>query len=186
MNCEDVRARFLEASGAALAGRGESAVARHLRSCAACGALAARILEETDRLASELEQLEPRMSEGDAVRIARAGRAAADGRAVVDRGPSVRRGAGTGALGPDLRRRWARWAPVPVAAAAAIAALVLTAGPHGPRREGAGPLTPSADGGPEVAVAVETHPELSVDIPEQGRVAVFQTSNPSITVVWFY
>jgi hypothetical protein len=173
-SCETIRERLLEAPPTALTGRGESAVARHVRSCAACRSVARRILDEIELLEASLEQLRPRMSEDEAVLLALdlAGRQIA-----VEEPPATRR-----AGSPGVRRRWMRWAPFPVAAAAAIAALVLTAGPRGERLEEAGP---SARAAPELAAAASLD-RLSVDIPEQGRVAVFETKNPSITVVWFY
>jgi hypothetical protein len=39
---------------------------------------------------------------------------------------------------------------------------------------------------PRATTAAVSPDELSVDIPEEGRVAVFETTNPTITVVWFY
>ena len=173
MSCEAVRERLLEASATALAGRGESAVARHVRSCTACHAVARRILDETEWLGADLERLRPRMSEEEAVRVAFEGQSAALGR------PAAARRAGS----HDADRRWRRWAPVPLAAAAAIAALVLTAGPRGQRVEEAGSTTSASAEATVTALSLEG---LSVDIPEQGRVAVFETTNPSITVVWFY
>lgn len=167
MTCGEIRERILEASAAALAGHGESAVARHVRGCAACRAIASSVLGETERLASDLEHVRPRMGEGDAVRLARQGRAAVEDPAVRDRG-----------------RRWLRWGPVPVAAAAAITALLLTEGPRRPGMEETGPA--AATRGSEVAVVGEPPAQLSVDVPEQGRIAVFETSDPSVTVVWFY
>jgi hypothetical protein len=186
MNCTDIREQFLEASATALAGHGESVVARHVRTCMACQALATRILDETEGLAADLGHLQPRMSEEEAVRVAREGRATVGGKAVADRGLPTRRRRRSGAVdSPDPRRgRW--WAPVPVAAAAAIAALVLTAGPRGPGLEEIGPSGPSAFPGSEPTVAVESLAGLSVEVPVQGRVAVFETSDPSVTVVWFY
>lgn len=173
-SCETIRERLFEASATALAGGGESAVARHVRSCAACGAVARRILDETELLWANLERLQPRMSEDEAVRLARG----LEGHKVgVVEPPATRR---VGSLG--VRRRWMRWAPVPVAAAAAIATLVLTAGPRIERLED---TDPSQRVVPQEA-AVASLEGLSVDIPEQGRVAVFETKNPSITVVWFY
>ena len=173
MTCEGVREQLLEASTTALAGRGESAVARHVRSCAACQAVAQRILDDTAQLQAGLDRLQPRMSKEEAVRLALEGRRASVG------GPTAARGAGS----RRVPRRWRQWAAIPVAAAAAITALVLTVGPRDQRLEDAGPRAPAVPGATTAAVSLD---ELSVDIPEDGRVAVFETTNPTITVVWFY
>jgi hypothetical protein len=106
-------------------------------------------------------------------------RLALEGRAVQTEGSIDTRRPGSLAVG----RRWRRWAPIPLAAAAAITALVLTSGPPGQRLEDAGL---PAQAGPEAAATTASPGGLSVDIPEEGRVAVFETSDPSITVVWFY
>ena len=53
-SCVDVRALLLEAELEELAGQGPSKVADHVRTCAACGAIASRILEETAELDSIL------------------------------------------------------------------------------------------------------------------------------------
>jgi hypothetical protein len=174
-SCETIRERLLEASATALAGRGESAVARHVRSCAACHSVAKRILDETRLLGASLEQLRPRMSEDEAVRLARD----SEGRQVAAvKLPAARRAGSSG-----FPRGWMRWSPVPVAAAAAVVALVLTAGPRTQSPEEDDPSVPVLPVATAAAVALDG---LSVDIPEQGRVAVFETKNPSITVVWFY
>lgn len=172
MRCENVREALLDATADALAGHGESSVARHLRACAACRELAGRIVDETGRLAAELETLEPRMTEEEAVRIANQGRAEAEIQPVGAR---------------TRHRRW--WTSLPVAAAAAIAALLLTEGPRRPGSvaSGDGPSpAPEAAVAPDGAAAEEPLPRLSVDVPEQGRLLVFETSDPSVTVVWFY
>ncbi len=173
MTCEGVREQLLEASATALAGRGESAVARHVRSCAACHAVAKRILDETGQLGASFDRIQPGMSEEEAVRLALEGRRARAGEPTA-----VRRAGSRGS-----RHRWRQWAAVPLAAAAAIAALVLTAGPRGQRPEGGDPRALAV---PRATTAAVSPDELSVDIPEEGRVAVFETTNPTITVVWFY
>jgi predicted anti-sigma-YlaC factor YlaD len=50
MDCAGVRPLLLEAEPEDLAGVGSSHVAAHVRTCGACGAVAARILDETARL----------------------------------------------------------------------------------------------------------------------------------------
>lgn len=77
------------------------------------------------------------------------------------------------AAAPRRRRPW-RWA-APLAAAAGIVALVVTRAPE-PRPEDHGP--------PDLA----THEVggVSVRAPAGRNVAVFQTDNPDIVVIWFY
>lgn len=84
-----------------------------------------------------------------------------------------RRGIARAPATPRRRRPW-RWA-VPLAAAAGIVALVVTRLPE-PRPEDHRP--------PDIA----THEVggVSVRAPVGRNVAVFQTDNPDIVVIWFY
>jgi hypothetical protein len=48
-------------------------------------------------------------------------------------------------------------------------------------------LQQAATGGePTSSLEADVEPEFSISAPDSGRVAVFQTSNPKIRVVWFY
>lgn len=84
------------------------------------------------------------------------------------------------ALGRRARARSRRgpgaWIAIPLAAAAAVAGLLLLDG--GPR-----PGAPGATSLPDRA-AVE--PGFRIDVPPDRRVAVFETPDPEIRVVWFY
>ena len=89
--------------------------------------------------------------------------------------------------------RWQRlWRlSAPLAAAAAVAALVL-AWPRGGGTEAEAPgpgaedrsLTPAEV--PATSGAAAHGPELRVRVPADARVAVFQTRDPSVAVVWFF
>lgn len=93
------------------------------------------------------------------------------GRRLAARAP--RRRIARAPVAPRRHRPW-RWA-APLAAAAGIVALVVTRAPE-PRPEDHGP--------PDLA----THEVggVSVRAPAGRNVAVFQTDNPDIVVIWFY
>jgi len=154
--CENVRRLILEAEPEDLRGIGPGAVATHVRDCASCARLAAHILEETAALDAHLT-------------------AGVDPFAVE----SVLRQAGIAGTGPGVtrfgrRRPWTRpsaW--VAVAAAASIAVLLIT-------RDRIPAPTPTA-----VALAAAEPPPL-VQASSDRTVAVMQTDNPDITVLWFF
>ena len=151
---------LLEADPDELRGVGESKTAEHVRSCARCAAAAERVLRHNAALDAALAQ-SPDAPDVDAL-LRRA-------RLQIDepmRGPRDTTPDGARAR---AWRRWRRWAPV--AAAAALAALLLI-GDREPELIG----TPGA---PRTAVAP------LVESPDQN-VAVIQTDNPDITVLWFY
>lgn len=75
---------------------------------------------------------------------------------------------------PPSRRRW-RWA-VPLAAAAGIVALLLVT---------RAPEPPPTQERP-TDVAIRQAGGVSVRAPAGRNVAVFQTDNPDIVVIWFY
>ena len=83
--------------------------------------------------------------------------------------PEVRRVAAT------PRRRWLTRVALPLVAAAALALLVV-----GDRSE----ILPSAESVTPIAQA--PRPEQSVRLAPNTNAIVFKTSNPKITVVWFY
>ena len=72
--------------------------------------------------------------------------------------------------------------------------VVETGGPARDRADGGfeAPVDPRADGdAPTLASRDRTRPDqgesgFAITAPDSGRVAVFQTSNPKIRVVWFY
>jgi predicted anti-sigma-YlaC factor YlaD len=96
MNCTEARELLLEAELAELRGEGESEVARHIRECARCQAMAREIVEQESSLGQVLAGVRPEVS---------ANIAAAE-------------------AAPRLKRRWA--AIIPAALAAALAGILLT------------------------------------------------------------
>ena len=77
------------------------------------------------------------------------------------------------AAAPRVRRRW-RWA-APLAAAATILALMVTrSGQSPPRRDAPGVSTQP---GPS---------RVAVQAPAGHNVAVFETKDPDIVVIWFF
>lgn len=133
-------------------------LAGHIEGCESCTARLAAVDRVTVDLAEWLDHYTAGLAEEEAVRLALGGRAGHGNRA-----PS---------------RRWARPAArlAPLAAAAAAVVLVLR-GPAGPD---AGVIPPLPEPEPEESYA------LAVEAPEDGRIAVFQTKNPKIHVVWLY
>ena len=161
--CAPFRELLLEAEAAELRGEGESPLARHVRACSSCARAAALILEETARLDALLSEAPP--LDVDALLI-RAGMASAGAAAPV--------GIHRPAPGAPPHRRFSRRLWVPTAAAAALAALVMWQADE--------MQTPPAS----VTAAVEHGiPPLVEPAPGQD-VAVLQTADPDITVVWLF
>lgn len=104
MNCIEARDLLLEADLAELRGEGESELARHLRECARCRAMAREIVQQEGALAEALAAVRPRVSTDTAVAEATAARVLP--------------------LGPRRKRRWA--VAIPAAAAAVLAGILLT------------------------------------------------------------
>lgn len=144
MNCTEARAALLEADLAELRGTGDTALALHLRGCAACRTAADRVARVEDAMAQRLAALAPRRE--------------------VVRAPA-----------PLHRRRrpW-RWA-VPLAAAATILALIVTRPGQSPPR-GDAPVVSKPPGPSRVAVRA----------PAGRNVAVFETKDRDIVVIWFF
>jgi hypothetical protein len=154
--CASVRRLMLEAETDELRGIGSNAVAAHIRDCPSCARLATRILEETAALDDYL--------------TAEAGADAVDvvlRRAGIASSPS--------AVAPSRSRpAWARpsaW--VALATAASVTLLLII-------RE-----RPPAPAPTAVALAVEGASPL-VQSSSERTVAVMQTDNPDITVLWFF
>lgn len=158
MKYEEALERLLEADPDELAGLGDSPTAAHVRSCAHCADVAARLLAGQRLLAAALDGVRPRISADEAIdRVL--------GRTVA-RGPlhlESRR--------PRWRRRLA--AALPLAAAAALALILL--------RDDAPPPAPLP-----VARLAEQIGAPTLTVPAGSNAAVFKTSNPKITVIWFY
>lgn len=182
MDCETARDAMLECGPAELEGRGDNALAAHLRSCEVCRRRAGILLAELGALDGALAALSAAPCRPAAEPAGRP-----SGVPSFCALPTDARGARGLAAGVSGNARWQRlWRlAAPVAVAAALAVLVLA----WPR--GAGPV-PGADrptaaaGSPAAATAASGRPELRVRVPSDARVAVFQTRDPSVAVVWFF
>ena len=101
MNCADAREQLLEADPAELRGEGETELSLHVRECAACGAVAARLVAATLELNRTLEAVQPGVPVDAALRELR------------------------GRLRRERRRHRRLAGTIAVAAAATLAGLVL-------------------------------------------------------------
>ncbi len=161
MKHADVRSWMLTASPAEL-GAPPEVVGAHVSGCSACAGALAVLTRALAVVGTERDAAGPRMSEGDAVRLALAG---ARGDVSPRRGetpPSARRR-------PASRRTWTL-VPAAVLAAVAVALLWPDAGPPPPA-----PVRFAEEPGPAA---------LAVRVEVDDRVAVFATPNPRIHVVW--
>lgn len=154
--CSDIREMLLEATPSELRGGGAGALAGHLRSCDACRRRAELLLRADDEMDAVLGVAEAPDVE-TILELASRPRVAVGWRARA--GSGVRRFT-------SARRGW-----IPLAAAAAVAGLLLVARGGGPPA-----LLPVAQ-----AQALPTVEEAST-----GGVAIIETDNPDITVLWFF
>ena len=157
MTCDDALEALLEADPTVLEGIGEEPLARHLRKCAACARKALAIRQGEASLAAALERALPAP---DLEVILAAAGVDSSGPAIPLPAPQRSRAVSTKVL-----------ALFPMAAAAAVAALLLTRPPALP-----GPVyspPPPAPG-------------LDVRTPAGSSVAVLETNNPDITVLWLF
>jgi len=165
MNCEAVRERLLEVD---LQAPGTE-LERHLQGCDDCRTVAEQFRAAERDLDHALHEVRPRFQSDEAVAIALSGFQDSLDPASTD--PSHE----------QLPRDWkrlARWAPLPLAAAAGLAGLLLNGGPAS-----RAPVGTLASGRP-AAVATDRH-GFQVEVPSDRKVAVFETRDPAITVVWF-
>lgn len=176
----------------------------HLATCERCAAVAAALATELGRLdrgiavfagagdadAAADEALMAAFAERG--RPPRAGaafgservcaHAPADDEATTDREDGRAASQGTGA--------WRRWTWAPLAAAAALAAVLLARQPD-PPQTGAEPGAWIDAAETETAETVTTETEttetrVAVETPPGRNAAVMKTANPNITVVWLY
>ncbi len=209
MECEAAREAMLECDPDALEGRGDSALAAHLRACPDCRRRAATLVAELRALDDALAALAGPMAEAGRSREGAEMERPASARAPAERGGGARgpedgarvpRGLAAGVSG-DARwqRLWRLTAPVAVAAALAVLVLAWPRGGgtgSGGGRPGRAARGPVADTGGRTAPAAglpgpaaargRAGPELRVRVPADARVAVFQTRDPSVAVVWFF
>jgi hypothetical protein len=191
MTCEEARVLLLEAEISELEveipdvdASTASPLAQHMRTCAKCAAAAGDIVRATRALDAHLSEVAD--AAGVDVVLARLGVPA--GNAPEASGPDADRA--DGAAIPvtnttDVRRvrpRRAAWSAVALAAAAA-GLLFVTQGPwtRGPLIRGLGPR-PAATPFTTVAAA----PLPLVEDAGGDDVAILQTDDPDITVLWFF
>lgn len=156
--CQEVRRLILEGEPHELRGIGDSPLAAHVRACPRCARVATTVLAETERLDAYLTR-DPTEARVDAI-LDRAG--------WIDPSPS---GVADGPASDAAARRWRpRWAWL--AAAAAVGALLLLPGR-------------SVRPGPELPAVAGSRPP-TVEAMSGQRVAVLETENPDITVLWFF
>ena len=185
---------MLEAGPAELRGDGDTELARHIAGCDRCAAAAATILDEldaVDRAVAHLAADGPGTAEATAapsthgeadaavdaalaaIRTGRQGDVASldpRRRTEVDGEPSAR---GSTA---DADRSWLRAAWVPLAAAAALAAVLVFSRDD--------PFAGAPPGAPPPEPTME--PRVSVTPPADRAAAIMETENPDITIVWLY
>jgi hypothetical protein len=200
MSCTQTLELMLDAAPDELAGRGESALAIHLRECARCRAVADRILADTRALARAIESRAPR----SVPRASRTRRTLIGGGALVTTLAAaalvfavMKRSTSTGTASvarpaPIVVPRAAVAESTPPVAVARPAAAVDSAllGSIQPQQYAAAlPVTPTQLTASPVHPPVHD-PQDQSDItvtPSAGlRAAVMRTSNPNITVVWLY
>ena len=160
MLCRDALRELLEAEPQELKGEGGSAVAAHVRECPHCRGTADALMAGEESLAETLRGQAPPL----------------DVRSVLERARSADEESVALPFSGTGRRRWrtAAWkSVVPLAAAAAMTFLLLT------RDGGTPPVTPVSE--PAVITTAQV-----LEAPEGRNVAVLETQNPAIAVVWFF
>ncbi len=178
MTCETALDRMLEAGPAVLRGEDGGELARHIAGCPRCARVATAILadlEAVDRALADFADARDADAAADAALAAV--RRQGDGDVVPLRS---RPGTTTGdasprhAGGAGSRRAWTRRAWVPLAAAAALAAVLVLRQDEAPFPAGPAPAAPAIE------------PRVSVTPPADRGAAILETENPNITIVWLY
>jgi hypothetical protein len=172
MKCEIALERMLEAEPAVLRGEDVGELAEHVAGCARCARIAATLLEETDTVDRALGEWAGSASADSAADTALAAVRAAGREGVVS--PRGDRDPGTAAAARAPRQTWVRRAWIPLAAAAALAGVLVTA-----RNETPFPKATESAGTP-------FEPRVSVTPPADRSAAIMETENPNITIVWLY
>ena len=157
MTCAEAHEALLDADLTTLKGTGDEPLAHHIRACTSCAMRARIILQGEESLAKVLT------TEGYGLDLDK----------ILDAS-----GLAPSGVLPPLPTRWRARALaghglrlLPVAAAAALAALFLVRGPSLPGPAYSPPASP---------------PGLDVQTPEGSSVAVLETNNPNITVLWLF
>jgi len=177
MKCTDAQRKLLEADLFLVRGEGDDPLALHVRSCPRCREIATTILEAEAGLARSLSGALPPM-DLDLI-LERAGLLEAGiPEARIDEARDAEAGIAevTDVRSLNLRRPgWSRIRPgvalIPLAAAAVLTALFLGRPPNLP--------------GPDYTPTAEA-PGLNVEVPQGRSVAVLETNNPEITVLWLF
>jgi hypothetical protein len=206
MNCNEALELMLEADPDELAGKGSSVVAAHVRTCAKCGAVAARLLADTSALATALEARSAIARRAPALRtrilrpVAVAGTLAAAMVLMVlwrtrrSEAPKATASVELPVSAPVSAKTSAPlFAPAsraPTAGDSATALPQRSASPAASRRfADAAPVVAMPVAATSVSRSAPASTELaalSVDPPPGTRAAVLHTRNPAITVVWLY
>jgi anti-sigma factor RsiW len=179
MNCTSFRDALLTCEVEGLGGELSCEQKRHVAECPACAASVTAIRTGMQGLGDAIESIAPPIDADTAISLAR---------------PRVRRRPRPRTW-PRLRRSTGRrlsWAVPAVVAAGPIVWLVFFAGREqivdvaSPIIRVAALQQAETGGEPTSSLEADVEPEFSISTPDSGRVAVFQTSNPKIRVVWFY
>ena len=189
MRCEVALDRMLEADPDELRGGAGTELSAHIAGCQRCAAAAAALRAELDTNDAAMAAFaDPGPDAADAAadaalaaRVRQADRAAgaAPGRAEDPRVPAGRPGrlrveevepVPVPGPGSWIRRSW-----IPLAAAAALAAVLVVTGDD--------PF-PVPDPGTQTETRVA--PRVAVRPPADRGAAVMETENPNITIVWLY
>ena len=167
-DCKRQAKELLVAAPEELSGEADTALARHIRGCPVCTSAAQRILAANTRLGSVLGS-PPTVDAGALIARARS----RDAQETLNAGP----------LGEKARASAGRpWLAIPQWALAAGAAAVVAVGiALATIFETAPPSVPPM---PAPSAAKAKHP-LLLSAPNR-RVAVFQTGNPNITLLWLF
>ncbi len=196
MNCHECVDMMLEAEPTELTGRGDGALAEHLRRCASCRRTAASIVRDTRVLAGVVERRRPAWRRPAAVAaLAAAGLLLAIG--VRERGhvPSATEAAATVSASQPAPAVPHPGSPTRVVAAPNAtltppAAPVLIRAARVSRRPiHAVAYQPAAFVATPIQVAAEpSTPSPMVTVRPAGgrRAAVFHTQSPGVTIVWLY
>jgi hypothetical protein len=178
MTCDHALELLLEADLGELDGHGDSPFAAHVRECAKCGAVAARVAMDTRALARAPGDLRTAARPAGVRRpyrlhpVALAGALAAAFALVLFGLRQIDDGQRVAAVSSPL--------PAPVSPLGTLVAARRFAEPAAAtpmRLVASQPVAARATGDPDV---------VTVTAPEGIRVAVLRTGNPAITVVWLY
>lgn len=173
MTHEKALEAMLTAEPAELRGDAATRLSFHIRDCDRCRAVARTILAEQAELDAEIRTTAPLRSPDELADLVLAHAAERDiqpGEAAADVVPMPSQRGG-GSLRPT---GWK--VAVPALLAAVLAAVLLLPRPHGEWRR--------PEGGNVVAMAAARRG--AIEAPADRSVAVFQTRDPNIKVVWFY